>query len=142
MLVWFEAFRITGVTDVMPRRSATATAARMALSCLSLCVTMSSQQSPPNVDVHPPRRRNAEARSGATYSCAVLGATPSRILFSEADIAAKPDDHPMARVRQPRQEGIVVSDDQLCWELRIDGCVSIAHQRHVEPKADRPTTGR
>ena len=48
----------------------------------------------------------------------------------------------MARVRQPWQDRIVVSDDQLCWELRIDGCVSIAHQRHVQPKADRPTTGR
>ena len=46
MLVWFESLKTTGVTDVMPRRSATATAARIALSCLSLCVTVDSPASP------------------------------------------------------------------------------------------------
>src|SRR5437867_5015965 len=67
MLVWFESFRITGVTDVMPRRFATATAARIALSCLSLCVTMSSRQSPPNVHDDLRRLSNAKPVSGRSW---------------------------------------------------------------------------
>ena len=45
-------------------------------------------------------------------------------------------------MRQPRQDSIVVPDDQLGRKRRVDGCVSIAHQRHVQAKTDRSTTGR
>src|SRR5438270_12628849 len=45
MLVWFESLRTTGVIDVIPRRSATATAAWIALSRLASCITLNSSAS-------------------------------------------------------------------------------------------------